>query len=667
MRQNINKVKSVQDEIDNMKKRRDERKIKENRKTAIANNNHEFIGKAMDKDYEKMIRNKKADIYSYEPEPHYDIDNSKIFVVVRKRPLSRKEISNGEIDCISCLNPKVTVHECKIKIDGITKYLEDHEFYFDNTFNENETTEEIYDYTIGPMINLVLKKGIVTCFAYGQTGSGKTYTMKGIENLAIESLFQEIKKTNKKFEFYISFFEIYGGRLYDLLNNKNKLQVFDDSKGVTQIFGLQEYLAETPEDMRLIIDKANSVRTTHNTVTNETSSRSHAICNIIIKEKGSKDFGKLSLVDLAGSERAQETQSNNRTRRAEGAEINKSLLALKECIRALQARKTSGNNDIHVPFRASKLTHVLRDSFVSKSDKSRIIMISCINPSYISSNHTINTLRYSDRLKEQTVYMQKQIINNKPKSISNINSNYNSNNAQQHQTKNTNINANKQKKEIDREKELEEINMNVFSAKDDILNDINFEERINLEDDLLEFKKIENPKNYEISKKTKKNDIYEKNVEEVEDERLVTPEKNMDNTNSEKLIDEEMEDLIYLKKTVSKDGKFISDDFIKYHKLTDMIIQDEDDIITTHMEVIKQDAKLLTEEGKLISLIKGIGAEEEKIEIDEYINRLERVLDQKINIYSGLQNKIDIYKDHLKQEDQMRKDHPQFFVDPADL
>ena len=652
MKTNINKGKSVQDEIDNMKKRRDERKIKESRKIA-ANNNHEFIGKVMDKDYEKMIRNKKSDIYSYEPDPHSDIDNSKIFVVVRKRPLSKKEISNGEIDCISCLNPKVTVHECKIKIDGITKYLEDHEFYFDNTFNENESTEEIYDYTIAPMINLVLKKGIVTCFAYGQTGSGKTFTMKGIENLAIESLFQEIKKMNKKFEILISFFEIYGGRLYDLLNNKNKLQVFDDSKGITQIFGLQEFIAETPEDMRLIIDKANAVRTTHNTVTNETSSRSHAICNIKIKEKSSKDFGKLSLVDLAGSERAQETQSNNRTRRAEGAEINKSLLALKECIRALQARKTSGNNDIHVPFRASKLTHVLRDSFVSKSDKSRIIMISCINPSYISSNHTINTLRYSDRLKEQTVYMQKQIVNNKLKFNYN---NYNSNNNQQHQTKNNN---NRQKKEIDREKELEEINMNVFSAKDDILNDINFDERINLEDDLLEFKKIENPNKYENSKNIK-NDI------DIDDDKLMTPEKNIDN-NNEKRIDDEMEDLIYLKKTVSKDGKFISDDFIKYHKLTDTIIQDEDDIINMHMEVIKQEAKLLTEEGKLISLIKGIGAEEEKIEVDEYIKRLENVLDQKINLYSGLHNKIDIYKGHLREEDQMRKDHPQFFVDPADL
>jgi kinesin family protein 2/24 len=630
MQSKTTKIKSVQDDIDNLKKRREERKAKENRK--ITSSNHE--GRLMDKDYEKMIRIKRTDIYSSEPEKHINIENSKIFVIVRKRPLSKKEINNGEIDCISCLNPKVIVHECKIKIDGITKYLEDHEFYFDNTFNENETTEDIYGYTIEPMINLVLKKGIVTCFAYGQTGSGKTYTMKGIQNLAIESLFQESQKIKKKFEFYISFFEIYGGRLYDLLNNKNKLQVFDDSKGITQIYGLQEILAETKEDMLLIIEKANSIRTTHNTVTNETSSRSHAICNIIIKEKNSKEFGKLSLVDLAGSERAEETQSNNRIRRAEGAEINKSLLALKECIRALQARKTSGNNEIHVPFRASKLTHVLRDSFVSKSDKSRIIMISCINPSYIHSNHSINTLRYSDRLKEQTAFINKQNNNIKIK----INNEQNKNNQNK-----------KQKKEIEREKELEEINMNVFNAKDDILNDINFDERINLDDDLLEFQKIENN---EINKKEKEN--------------IITPQKNMDN-NSEKIIDEEMEDLIYLKKTVSKDGKFISDDFIKYHKLTDTIIQDEDDIINTHMEVVKQDAKLLTEEGRLISLIKGIGTDEDKIEIDEYIQRLDNVLDQKMNIYSGLQDKIDIYKGHLKEEDKMRKEYPQFFVDPADL
>ena len=663
------KIKSVQDDIDNLKKRREERKAKENRKIASFNNNQESIGRMMDKDYERMIRMKKANIYSSEPEPHTSIGNSKIFVIVRKRPLSKKEINNGEIDCISCLNPKVVIHECKIKIDGITKYLEDYDFYFDNTFSENESTEEIYGYTIEPMINLVLKKGIVTCFAYGQTGSGKTYTMKGIQNLAIESLYEESQKIKKKFEFYISFFEIYGGRLYDLLNNKNKLQVFDDSKGITQIYGLQEILAETKEDMKLIIEKANSIRTTHNTVTNETSSRSHAICNIVIKEKGSKEFGKLSLVDLAGSERAEETQSNNRTRRAEGAEINKSLLALKECIRALQARKTSGNNDIHVPFRASKLTHVLRDSFVSKSDKSRIIMISCINPSYIFSNHSINTLRYSDRLKEQTAFVLKQIANNNNKIKNNNNQ---GNNEQKHQNNknnssnnlnsiNINLN-NKQKKELEREKELEEINMNVFNVKDDILNDINFDERINLDDDLLEFQKIENKSNKNENIKETNNEIEKENT------NIITPQKNINiDNNSEKIIDEEMDDLIYLKKTVSKDGKFISDDFIKYHKLTDTIIQDEDDIITTHMEVVKQDAKLLTEEGRLISLIKGIGSEEEKIEIDEYIQRLENILDQKMNIYSGLEDKIDVYKGHLKEEDRMRKEHPQFFVDPADL
>jgi len=676
----------------------------------------------LDKDYLKMIRNKKADLEDYEPDPHVEVGNSKIFVVVRKRPLSKKEQANGEIDNITCLNPKITVHECKIKVDGITKYLEDHHFYFDNTFAENESTQEIYDYTVGPMIEMVLNKGIVTCFAYGQTGSGKTYTMKGIENLAINHLFDECQNMygeNNNLSFYISFFEIYGGRLYDLLNNKNKLQVLDDQNGKTQIYGLQEIYAGTPDEMRMIIDKGNSIRTTHNTVTNATSSRSHAICNIVIKEKNKKNkynfFGKLSLVDLAGSERAQETQSNNRVRRAEGAEINKSLLALKECIRALQARKNSGNSEIHVPFRASKLTHVLRDSFVSKNDKSKIIMISCINPSYISSNHTINTLRYSDRLKEQTAYMQKQNVKNK-----NVNTNVNkvNNHHQSYNTQNDkkDVNNNKNIKR-DREKELEEINLNVFNSKDDILNDINFDDKINLTEDILGFNNdlklnidmnnladelindnFINKKSNINNKKNNKDNNQEPNDEKDMnnndgDEGLDMPKKRgeenakknseeeetnekdnidididiKDDGGNNKEINEELDDLIYLKKKVSKDGKFISDDFIKYHKLTDQIIEDEDDIVATHMDVIKLDAKMLTEEGELITRIKGIENTEENFSMDEYLKKLENIIDKKIDIYSGLQNKIDVYKQHLKDEEKMRKEHPQFFVDPADI
>lgn len=107
-------------------------------------------------------------------------------------------------------------------------------------------------------------------------------------------------------------------------------------------------------------------------------------------------MGKLVIVDLAGSERAQNTQDNNRQRRLEGAEINKSLLALKECIRAIDMKKS--NSEQHVPYRASKLTMVLRDSFTKSADKIRIVMVACVSPGSSSSDHTINTLRYCSRL-----------------------------------------------------------------------------------------------------------------------------------------------------------------------------------------------------------------------------------------------------------------------------
>ena len=96
--------------------------------------------------------------------------------------------------------------------------------------------------------------------------------------MAIDSLFKEAKNTN--LEFFVSFFEIYGGRLYDLLNDKNKLQVLEDKNQKIVIFGLEERSVNSPSEMRSVIELANSIRTTHNTVTNETSSRSHAICNV---------------------------------------------------------------------------------------------------------------------------------------------------------------------------------------------------------------------------------------------------------------------------------------------------------------------------------------------------------------------------------------------------
>ena len=444
---NYKKKINVADDILQLKNRREDH----NKKIAQKN---QVLYQKIDDDFNFLIQKKKFQIEYQQQQPYKTSKDSKIFVCVRKRPIFQKELMDGEIDCISAINPKVYIYECKIKIDGYTKYIDTNEFKFDNAFNENDSTLLLYNCTIQPSLDILLRGGVVTCFAYGQTGSGKTYTMVGIQDIAINNIFQIFndlgRRTNKIFTFYVSFFEIYLGLLYDLLNNRNKVQALEDKNQKVQIYGLTEQRVSSPEELKSIIDFANTVRTTHNTVTNETSSRSHAVCNFVIKTQNNnyeKEYAKLSLVDLAGSERATETQSNDRNRLAEGADINKSLLALKECIRALDSRK-KGNVEQHVPFRNSKLTLVLRDSFLGKADLCKIIMISCVSPSNHSANHTINTLRYSMRLKEKVpnqgankninmnimvnnnymkqIELKKRIISNKNKFISsspNINRN----------------------------------------------------------------------------------------------------------------------------------------------------------------------------------------------------------------------------------------------------
>lgn len=109
-----------------------------------------------------------------------------------------------------------------------------------------------------------------------------------------------------------------------------------------------------------------------------------------------KNFtGRLTFIDLAGSERGADTNSASRATRLEGAEINTSLLALKEVIRAL----ATGGSMTHIPFRGSKLTQVLKDSFVGKN--SRCCMVACISPDIGNCDQTLNTLRYADRVKER--------------------------------------------------------------------------------------------------------------------------------------------------------------------------------------------------------------------------------------------------------------------------
>ncbi|KAG2590235.1 hypothetical protein PVAP13_5NG263734 [Panicum virgatum] len=325
---------------------------------------------------------------------------AKIKVVVRKRPLNKKEISKKEEDIIDIeqRSNSLTVHETKLKVD-LTEYVEKHEFVFDAVLDEDVSNDEVYRETVEPVVPAIFNRTKATCFAYGQTGSGKTYTMRPLPLKASQDILRLMHHTyrNQGFQLFVSFFEIYGGKLFDLLNDRSKLCMREDGKQKVCIVGLQEYRVSDVETIKELIEKGSATRSTGTTGANEESSRSHAILQLAIKRrvdgndsKPPRPVGKLSFIDLAGSERGADTTDNDKQTRIEGAEINKSLLALKECIRALD------NDQTHIPFRGSKLTEVLRDSFIGDS---RTVMISCISPSSGSCEHTLNTLRYADRVK----------------------------------------------------------------------------------------------------------------------------------------------------------------------------------------------------------------------------------------------------------------------------
>uniref|UniRef100_A0A8C7DRL4 Kinesin-like protein n=1 Tax=Oncorhynchus kisutch TaxID=8019 RepID=A0A8C7DRL4_ONCKI len=331
-----------------------------------------------------MIRDFRASL-DYRPLSTADlIEEHRICVCVRKRPLNKKELTIRDLDVITIPSKDVVmVHEPKQKVD-LTRYLENQTFRFDYAFDDSTTNEMVYRFTARPLVETIFERGMATCFAYGQTGSGKTHTMggdfsgknqdcsKGIYALAARDVFVMLKKPcyrKLELQVYATFFEIYSGKVFDLLNGKAKLRVLEDGKQQVQVVGLHERDVKCTEDVLKLIEVGNSCRTSGQTSANAHSSRSHAVFQIILRRKG-KMHGKFSLIDLAGNERGADTSSADRQTRLEGAEINKSLLALKECIRAL------GRNKPHTPFRASKLTQVLRDSFIGEN--SQMTVTTCI-------------------------------------------------------------------------------------------------------------------------------------------------------------------------------------------------------------------------------------------------------------------------------------------------
>ncbi|KAG1056204.1 hypothetical protein G6F43_001891 [Rhizopus delemar] len=329
----------------------------------------------------------------------YNELHQRIRVCVRKRPLNKRETLSKEADITSIVGSHtVELHAERMRID-LTRLTETHAFTFDEAFDSHVTNKDVYMRTAQPLIEYIFAGGNGTCFAYsGQTGSGKTHTMldstDGLYVLAAQDIFRMLSQpTNSHLSANVGFYEIYQGQLYDLLNQRAKLTARDDGNNNVVIAGLKEFAIKDKEDLIAVFEYGNQGRTTGKTGVNNKSSRSHAVLQIILrlKDKPSEIHGKLSFIDLAGSERGVDRGDANNKTRLEGAEINKSLLALKECIRALdQDRK-------HAPFRGSKLTQVLRDCFVGGA---RTCMIATISPNSSNAEHTLNTLRYADRVKQ---------------------------------------------------------------------------------------------------------------------------------------------------------------------------------------------------------------------------------------------------------------------------
>ena len=575
---------------------------------------------------------------------------SKIRVIVRKRPANHREFAQNDIDIITTEKKNtIIVKELKNKVD-LTKYIEEHKFTFDRTYDENSSNQLIYNEMLKPMIEAAFNKTKITCFAYGQTGSGKTYTMLGnnhIKNdngpqvpglylLSCIDMFDFLQKYEySNLELWVSFYEIYCNKLFDLLNNKNILQAREDGKGNICIVGLIEKQTKNIKELLDIIDFGLNSRTVGVTGANLDSSRSHAILQINIKTKDKESYGKISFIDLAGSERAVDTIDTNKRTKIDGAEINKSLLALKECIRALDLEKR------HKPFRGSKLTLVLRDSFMGNC---QTLMIANISPCLSCSEHTLNTLRYADRVKElRKPRHEREGENNK-------NNNNIINNLKTKKSRESDLLAEllmmprnnapnvKYNVEINHENDIITNHGYNFMKLKNKKNNIDLYQDINIQkpdknilkiDDIVKNEKIQPKFNF---RKSKGHEIS-KTAPILNKDKDITLGTNADNYISK-----------YSNYKIKNDEDYQQISNI-HEDLINTILQEEDNFISEHKNHIDSMVKSIKDEMSGIHEVEKPGSN-----IEEYTSNLDKILSQEIETITKLRTKLNKFRILLKDE-----------------
>ena len=288
-------------------------------------------------------------------------------------------------------------------------------------FDENTSQSDVYEGTTRNLLDSVLDGYNATVFAYGATGCGKTHTITGTSQhpgiifLTMQELFEKIEERSqeKSTELSLSYLEIYNETIRDLLvpgGSKQGLMLREDSNQAVTVSGLTSHHPKDVQEVMDMIVQGNEYRTVSPTEANATSSRSHAVLQINIAQKDRNadvnephTMATLSIIDLAGSERASVTK-NRGERLTEGANINKSLLALGSCINALCDRRQKA----HVPYRNSKLTRLLKFSL---GGNCKTVMIVCVSPSSAHFDESQNTLRYANRAKNIQTKVTRNVFN----------------------------------------------------------------------------------------------------------------------------------------------------------------------------------------------------------------------------------------------------------------
>ncbi|XP_019060478.1 kinesin-like protein KIF1A isoform X17 [Fukomys damarensis] len=346
-------------------------------------------------------------------------------VAVRVRPFNSREMSRDSKCIIQMSGSTTTIINPKQPKETPKSFSFDYS-YWSHTSPEDinyASQKQVYRDIGEEMLQHAFEGYNVCIFAYGQTGAGKSYTMmgkqekdqQGIIPQLCEDLFSRINDTtndNMSYSVEVSYMEIYCERVRDLLNPKNKgnLRVREHPLLGPYVEDLSKLAVTSYNDIQDLMDSGNKARTVAATNMNETSSRSHAVFNIIFTQKRhdaetnitTEKVSKISLVDLAGSERADSTGAKG-TRLKEGANINKSLTTLGKVISALAEMDSGPNKNKKkkktdfIPYRDSVLTWLLRENL---GGNSRTAMVAALSPADINYDETLSTLRYADRAKQ---------------------------------------------------------------------------------------------------------------------------------------------------------------------------------------------------------------------------------------------------------------------------